>query len=144
MEAGRGHCRASRQLGKFSGPHLCSHLLKCVGCSWAVDYQDETELFYADPFHFLRTRFSETIDASFPPTVSSTLPNEPPNVYVWPSHLVVFDELLKRKNAKTGERMDEVLRGIGYRIERRFWNSIVHEEPRRSGDIVVLRHFSLM
>lgn len=77
------------------------------------NYRDESDDFYDDPAHFLRTRLGST---------------ERP----WPSHLVAFQTLL------TDNRdVDNLLKQRGYVVQKTFWNSLYHLDARRRGSVIL-------
>lgn len=104
-------------------------------------YKDESDYFYEDPVGFLSGTFGSASTASF--SVSAPegeaeaeeggkfQPRRRPR----PSHLVVFDALLT--HAEYGAAVREFLQCEGYDEERRIWNSLAHDDPRRRGEIVV-------
>ena len=57
----------------------------------------------------------------------------------WPSHIVLFDELLHRIEPSSGQSFASLLAEYDYLEEKRIWNSFWHEEPKRAGDIVIFR-----
>lgn len=94
--------------------HLAGQLLETIR-----GYQDESDLFYADPVKF--------ISANFPPFNSdTTVPNA--NVYLWPDKLIVFEQLRGT--------MDSILGGTYDQCDKIF-NSRFHWDPRRRGDLIV-------
>lgn len=105
----------------------------------AATYKDQSDHFYDDVARYLTTRFPDTVDATFPPSplaasvVSSVAPQ-----HTWPSHLIVFDELLQRPGGRYGT-VGDLLRARGYAEQERHWNSLVHDDSRRAGHIVILR-----
>lgn len=109
----------------------------------ASTYRDQSDFFYASPTDYLLARFPPSVNLSFPsspfvpPHSSSTTSssNDLGWTHEWPSHLVVFDALLKQD----GGTVERLLKERGYREERRLWNSHWHEDERRRGDVVVLR-----
>lgn len=85
-----------------------------------LTYRDESDDFYDDPYGFLVDRLG-----------SSARP--------WPSHLALFEALLAQ-NSKTGNgTVASVLEEHGYTIQKRFWNSLVHLDRRRRGQILLLQ-----
>ncbi|KAI8093719.1 Alg9-like mannosyltransferase family-domain-containing protein [Halteromyces radiatus] len=74
-------------------------------------YMDQADIFYQDPVTFL----------------SKDMP------YSWPDYLVMFDPLLQEPGIKT-----LLLQNKGYTVCQRFFNSHVHWDHRRKGDVIVL------
>lgn len=99
-------------------------------------YNEDTE-FCQDPHAFVRHHFPACVSAAFPPSPNMLDP-EAQRVYAWPSHLVVFDALLKHKHPTTSQPFSTLLAEKGYVELERFWNSFLHEDSRRNGDVVVL------
>ena len=89
----------------------------------------------------MQSRFSPHIDSSFPRTSLATSPDTV--AYAWPSHVVIFEELLARSDTKSGRTFQDMLEDQGYVQEKRIWNSFWHEEPKRNGDLLVYGHASL-
>jgi phosphatidylinositol glycan class B len=79
-------------------------------------YQDESDIFFSDEARFL--------NANFPPFDSNKLTK-----YKWPTHLIIFQPL--------EDVMDEYLKTSPYRKCKRFFNSYLHWDSRRTGDIIV-------
>jgi phosphatidylinositol glycan class B len=89
-------------------------------------YQDETDIFFADPAAFLSTQLPLRVDSTFPSLV------DPPYRYMWPSHLVLFGALLREPGVRDilhAEGYEEVWRG----------GSGVEEDRRRRGGVRVWR-----
>lgn len=115
----------------------------------AVKYWDQSDFFYHDPIRYLVDRFPYNVDTTYPPPPAHAL-DEEQRVSVWdegwrhswPSHLVVFEALLKEGTRKMGHTrtLKNVLSLKGYREVGRWWNSPKHEDARREGDIVVLAY----
>lgn len=59
----------------------------------------------------------------------------------WPSHLVHFDALLEQP--EYGQQLRQLFEKKGYRVQKRIWNSLFHDDPRRAGRIVVWYNPSL-
>lgn len=87
----------------------------------------------------MQTNFPPSVDTAFP---ASTASSPSTIAYSWPSHLVVFQELLDQSSDReSGQTFGQLLEGKGYREQKRIWNTLWwHEEPRRMGDIVVFSH----
>lgn len=105
-------------------------------------YFSEDDLLYQDAFAFVDSRFPSSANLAFPAS-SNVLDIRETTTYQWPSHLVLFDELLHRRRPDSGQDMHALIKSKGYIELKRFWNSLVHEDPRRSGDVVVLVHDSV-
>lgn len=101
-------------------------------------YRDQSDFFYEDPARYLLDRFPATVDPSFPPSLGAT--REPSAAsddnlgwtHAWPSHLVVFDALLEKREVAA------ILAERGYVERARFWNAHWTDDERRRGDVVVL------
>ena len=106
----------------------------------ALSYRDETSIFYEDPHLFMRQNFPAATNFSLPLSMAS---GPDTAAYTWPSHLIVFEELLARPDQVSGRTYAALLKSQGYLEEKRIWNSFWHEEPKRNGDIVVFSHASL-
>ena len=104
------------------------------------NYKDQTDIFYASPLTYLRTRFPSSINTSFPPSPRPfTSPGEPVSSsdvhdwkHEWPEYLVMFGALLREPG------VEELLQEKGY---RKSWNEEYGWEgdDRRRGGIVVLK-----
>ena len=83
-------------------------------------------------------RFPPVVDPSFPSSLGAT--REPSAAsdddlgwaHAWPSHLVVFDALLEKREVAA------ILAQRGYVERARFWNAHWTDDERRRGDVVVL------
>ncbi|KAI9259445.1 Alg9-like mannosyltransferase family-domain-containing protein [Phascolomyces articulosus] len=78
------------------------------------DYVDEADRFYADPISFLEKEIGQ--------------PDR-----LWPSHLVLFENLLEMEDTK----IEQLLTNDGYHECARFFNSHFHDDWRRQGDVLV-------
>ncbi|KAI8621107.1 Alg9-like mannosyltransferase family-domain-containing protein [Chytriomyces sp. MP71] len=102
-------------------------------------YQDESDVFYADPLSFIDTYFLPIASTPQPGIRTRTdklLPVPGQDSYLiqqflWPSRVVVFAALLER----VGQNYFQDL--LGYRECARFFNSHFHDDSRRAGDVVV-------
>lgn len=111
-------------------------------------YWDQSDFFYHDPIKYLVDRFPYNVDTNYPPAPEPGWEREAENVWdqgwrhSWPSHLVVFESLLKEGTRKMGHTrtLKNLLSLKGYREVGRYWNTPKHEDPRRDGDIVVLAY----
>ncbi|EPQ29303.1 uncharacterized protein PFL1_03058 [Pseudozyma flocculosa PF-1] len=137
----------------------------------ASTYKDQSDFFYADPHYYLSHRFPSSVDIAFPSSPADPQPSAARSSplgrhkddlgwrHVWPSHLVVFDNLLQLRPAalpssadpedrRNGGQSMQTVGGLlaqrGYVERTRTWNSFKHEDPRRDGDIVVLVHRSVL
>lgn len=54
--------------------------------------------------------------------------------FQWPSHLVVFSNLLEIQDGKMGLILIEK----GYKVSKRFGNGKWHDDVRRKGEVLVL------
>ncbi|KAJ1025769.1 hypothetical protein NDA18_004104 [Ustilago nuda] len=117
-----------------------------------VKYWDQSDFFYHDPIKYLVERMPFNVDTSYPP---SPVPGSGSGTgegreevwdkgwrHTWPSHLVVFDALLKEGSRKAGHTrtLKNLLSLKGYREVGRYWNTVKHEDARREGDVVVLAY----
>lgn len=112
------------------------------------EYQDQSDFFYQDPLQYLNSRFPKSVDPSFPPSPPITTRTQSllksASIlrskfdlgwsHTWPSHLVLFDNLLERNEKEIGRFLEDK----GYVVKEKFWNSFKHEDWRRDGDVVVL------
>lgn len=130
------------------------------------EYKDESDYFYEDPVRYLQVALGEGSRATTggwtpahaaafelnaqaqtqtqtqtqtpTPAPPLSLPPSLPPAHLYPSHLVLFDALLK--HPRYGPQLQRfLLHDKGYRVERRIWNSLFHDDPRRWGDILVLQ-----
>ncbi|SPO26066.1 related to dolichyl-phosphate-mannose-glycolipid alpha-mannosyltransferase [Ustilago trichophora] len=112
-----------------------------------VEYWDQSDFFYHDPIKYLVDRFAYNVDTEYPPAPPAALeygdnPWDKGWRHSWPSHLVVFESLLKEGSRKAGHTrtLKNLLSLKGYREVARYWNSAMHEDKRREGDVVVLAY----
>ncbi|ODQ80606.1 glycosyltransferase family 22 protein [Babjeviella inositovora NRRL Y-12698] len=97
------------------------HLIGNPAASTLVKtYQDESDIFYADPVAFLTQKF--------PPPIKAKRESGKFE-YEWPTHLVFFENL--------EPIMKPYLEGSGYQECERFFNTWFHWDNRRSGDVIV-------
>lgn len=87
-------------------------------------YLDQTDLFYASPSRYLLDNFPQQVATDWPP-FNLAGPT-------WPSHLVVFSNLLEE------DGVGRLLIEKGYVERERRWNSLWHEDERRRGEVVLL------
>ncbi|KAI5479635.1 GPI mannosyltransferase 3 [Pseudohyphozyma bogoriensis] len=96
-----------------------------------VTYRDQTNIFYDSPIRYLQDRFPPLVDPSFPPSPftfpsSSTKTVEYPNDlgwrHTWPSHVVVFDVLLR------DEGVQELLGCSGAQVE---WVTLGRKDAKK-------------
>ena len=117
------------------------------------DYWDQSDFFFADPLQYMHSRFPATVDPSFPAMDRSKfivpLTTGLPRAHAaydlgwahpWPSHFVMFSNLLKTGNETMS--IAELLTAQGYRETARLWNSVFHPEEHRRGNVVVWSHYS--
>ena len=96
----------NRLLGKFLTLQCAAIPLTLHISQDPVAYQDETALFYENPHAFVYDYLSDNVTA----TALHSAAAVPSNArYSWPSHLVVFDELLHRSNPKSGQYFGNLL-----------------------------------
>ncbi|KAH6918403.1 GPI mannosyltransferase 3, partial [Coprinopsis sp. MPI-PUGE-AT-0042] len=100
-------------------------------------YQDQTDIFFADPKEYLRAHFPHVVNTDFPPSLFPTSrPGQSglqPWKHEWPKHLILFGDLLRDE---LGVR--DVLEGKGYAEVRKFgreWEG----EGKRKGAVRVWR-----
>lgn len=112
-----------------------------------VEYWDQSDFFYHDPIKYLVDRFPYNVNTDYPASPKSQQqggghPWDKGWRHSWPSHLVVFESLLKEGTRKPGHTrtLKNLLSLKGYREVARYWNTPKHEDPRRDGDIVVLAY----
>lgn len=110
-------------------------------------YWDQSDFFYHDPIKYLVDRFPYNVDTDYPnapgPQVADAVNAWDQGWHhSWPSHLVVFESLLREGSRKVGHNrtLKNLLSLKGYREVRRYYNTPKHEDPRRDGDIVVLAY----
>ena len=85
-------------------------------------YKDESDYFYDDPYDFLVKRF-----------------DSPHPTHAWPSHLALFEALLPVQGAAADSpTVASLLADRGYRVERRYWNSLYHLDSRRRGQVLLM------
>jgi len=115
-----------------------------------TEYWDQSDFFYHDPIKYLVERMPYNVDTRYPasPELGEGAERGGENVWdkgwrhSWPSHLVVFDALLKEGTRKVGHTrtLKNLLSLKGYREVGRYWNTVKHEDARREGDVVVLAY----
>ena len=96
-------------------------------------YRDQTGVFYDSPLSYLLTRFPATVDPTFPPSPYPSTPAgmivwDKPWSHTWPSHIVLFGDLLTRDGVR------ELLEKKGYRevwVGRNGWE----EDDKRQGGV---------
>lgn len=99
----------------------------------AISYKDQTAVFYDDILTYLQTRFPAAVDPRFPPSPlpSTTSSGSIDWQHTWPSHIVVFEDLLSSSVAG-------VLHKQQYHQVHSIWNSHLQDDDRRRGRIIVL------
>lgn len=100
-------------------------------------YEDQTDVFYASPMTYIRDRFPQEVDPSFPP---SPYPSSRPGVldttkswkHTWPRYLVFFGALQEANILAS-------LRDKGYQP---VWNAQygLDNEESRSGGVTVWKY----
>lgn len=109
------------------------------------EHRDQSDYFYDNPMKYMSLYFPSSVDPKFPPSrpwsrdaaqlwKEGTATDKA--VHAWTSHIVVFDALLT--GAGYGSQVGGYLASKGYREEKRIWNSLFHDDPRRRGDLIVL------
>ncbi|KAG0149875.1 hypothetical protein CROQUDRAFT_653175 [Cronartium quercuum f. sp. fusiforme G11] len=127
-------CHSTPWQSHLHRPHLASEsrngsLLWMLSCEPPLQgqnlttYKDESDNFYTDPIDFLNTHFPNKVDNQFPGSNGSD--------FQWPSHLVLFSNLL---NGPVGS----LLESKGYGIQKSFPNGRWHDDPRRKGEVVLM------
>ncbi len=99
-----------------------------------TQYWDQSDFFYHDPIRYLVDRFPYNVDTDYPPA-SPAVGGEAWDQgwrHSWPSHLVVFESLLKEGTRKAGHTrtLKNLLSLKGYREVKRYWNTLKHEDER--------------
>lgn len=98
-----------------------------------TEYKDQTDIFYASPLLYLKTRFPERVNPTFPP---SSLPRSKPGTYSeeiypwrheWPQILVFFGALLDQPDVRN------FLLDLGYEEAWRAEHGWEGDERRRGG-----------
>ncbi|KAF8590085.1 glycosyltransferase family 22 protein [Ramaria rubella] len=132
-------CHSTPWQSHLHRPHLTDNLLWALGCEPPIggqslnEYQDQSDVFYATPIAYLRTRFPNTVDPHFPP---SQFPASIPGsrgatnetwVHSWPSHLVFFGSLLE------SDGVQALLEALGYQQIWNGWNGWEQDKRRRGG-----------
>ncbi|KAK9456932.1 Alg9-like mannosyltransferase family-domain-containing protein [Dipodascopsis uninucleata] len=116
-------CHSTPWMSHIHRPDITAWFLTCEPPSSASElatYRDEADQFYDDPHNFLKTYF--------PPL---NIPNSfGSDKFQWPSHLILFG---------AHENIIKDFVGSFYTEEARFFNTHVHEDSRRKGDIIVLK-----
>ncbi|KAI0822851.1 glycosyltransferase family 22 protein [Trametes gibbosa] len=96
-------------------------------------YQDQTDIFYASPLEYLKSRFPGEVNPAFPP---SALPRSKPGVdanetqpwrHEWPRSLVFFGALLNQPDVRN------LLLDLGYEEAWRAEHGWEGDERRRGG-----------
>ncbi|KAK9248433.1 Alg9-like mannosyltransferase family-domain-containing protein [Lipomyces tetrasporus] len=118
-------CHSTPWMSHMHRPDATAWFLTCepprnLSPSEIATYRDESDQFYDDPELFLRMHF---------PALKGNDTEISMFRYDWPSHLVVFGAL---------EEMLISYVGNAYVECERFFNSHVHDDPRRRGDVIVL------
>ncbi|KAF8510994.1 Alg9-like mannosyltransferase family-domain-containing protein [Hysterangium stoloniferum] len=118
---------------------LNEHFLWALGCEPPLSgqspdtYQDQSDVFYASPLDYLKTRFPPAVDPQFPPSPFAVSTPGFQGLethrwrHTWPSHLVFFDAL-----SDHGGVMD-FFEKLGYEEEFYLWNGWEQDERRRGG-----------
>ncbi|KAL0574686.1 glycosylphosphatidylinositol anchor biosynthesis [Marasmius crinis-equi] len=118
-------CHSTPGHGYLHRPQLSHGELWALGCEPPLQnqdlstYEDQTTIFFADPYKYLTDRFPRVVDPAFPisPYPASAPGNTSPNdrswQHEWPFHLVFFGALLQEKGVQElleGKRYSEVWR----------------------------------
>ena len=121
-------------------PPLTLRFSYCASGKAIEDYKDQTDVFYDSPVEYLRTRFPQSLDRTYPPSPHpSTRPGESRQVgnvhdwqHEWPEYLVMFGALLREPGVA------DLLLEKGYKLvwhENYGWEG----DSRRRGGVVVVR-----
>lgn len=110
-------------------------------------YLDQSDYFYQNPSLYLLTRFPHVVNPKFPPSPFPRLydpkqfDNDQGWKHTWPSHLVVFQDLLNTKDSLVDGNgtIGDIFKAKGYIEVERLWNSHFHDDDRRRGDVVLLK-----
>ncbi|KAJ7724487.1 glycosyltransferase family 22 protein [Mycena maculata] len=100
-------------------PELAGGRLWALGCEPPlqnqdpVTYRDQTTVFFASPYKYLKERFPESVDPTFPlspfpvsmpgalqPPFSTSVPERYPWAHTWPQYLVFFGALLEQEGVQ--------------------------------------------
>lgn len=84
-------------------------------------YEDESDLFYKDPYAFIKDRLRH------PGSSTWTLP----------SHIAVFECLLDEPGPGPSN-VSSLLSYHGYTVQHSWWNSLFHLDRRRRGRVLLL------
>lgn len=112
-------------------------------------YRDQSDFFYEDPLRYLQTYFPDQVDPRYPPSRGWRRDTDPSRFeeraersddppHAWPSSLVVFQSLLAHD--AYGKDVQSLLSAKGYVVVARLWNSLLHDDSRRRGRMVVFEH----
>ncbi|KAG9295804.1 hypothetical protein G9A89_009033 [Geosiphon pyriformis] len=89
-------------------------------------YMDEADQFYSDPLKFLSHHFEDITKSS---KRNNSERGSLPVLRKWPSHLVIFEALLKD--------ITSLIEKSDYQECSRFFNSHFHDDSRRQGDVIL-------
>ncbi|GAA97117.1 glycosyltransferase family 22 protein [Mixia osmundae IAM 14324] len=107
-------------------------------------YKDQSDFFYEDPITYLKRRFPYPPNDEFPPSLLPDVRSLQAKFktsgdlgwrHEWPTHFVLFESLLNSTANLAWQFQHK-----HYVPVKRFFNSHVHEDPRRRGDILVLQY----
>lgn len=104
-------------------PPIKSNLKPGVSFS---NYMDESDCFYDDPVAFMKKNFPSQILPSAQIDFISEWPHQ------WPEYVVMFDSLWKNKEVSD-------FLSDHYHVIERIWNAPFHWDPRRTGDVLLLK-----
>lgn len=108
-------CHSTPWQSHLHAPHLSAWFITCeppLAGQKLATYEDESDVFYRDPFAFL-VADDQRIQAT--------------------SHLVVFESLLH------DPRVHRHLSEQGFVVHKAFWNSLWHPDSRRRGKVLLLQ-----
>ncbi|KAJ8079143.1 glycosylphosphatidylinositol anchor biosynthesis [Marasmius tenuissimus] len=128
-------------------PQLAHGELWALGCEPPLQnqnistYQDQTTIFFANPYRYLTERFPSEVDPSFPISpYPASVPGRSSDDrlwrYEWPLHLVFFGSLLEQGG------IQELLETKGYREVWRAGRSWEGDGDERKGGVRVWRWIS--
>ncbi|KAK9478253.1 Alg9-like mannosyltransferase family-domain-containing protein [Lipomyces japonicus] len=120
-------CHSTPWMSHIHRSDISAWFLTCEPPRSSVDisaYRDEADQFYDDPFLFLNTHF---------PALNESSENDISRFkFNWPSHIVIFGALENTFKGFVGNSYIEV---------QRLFNSHIHDDNRRKGDVIVYKKY---
>ena len=107
-------------------PPLSTNLKDGVTVS---DYMDESDYFYDNPLQFVQDNFPDFNDQSI--NLQAEWPHQ------WPDYLIVFENLFDNNPI-----LEEYIKS-NYQIDRSIWNAPFHWDDRRTGNLLILKKYSI-